>query len=96
MRCVFIHIGGDEMVRLRDIIGIFDIHIKDSTDFAKLFPGNDNKSPVTTVGPDSGEIKSVVLTDGHIYLSPISSLTLKRRADNLYRDLAQEPLKPAD
>jgi extracellular matrix regulatory protein B len=94
---VFIHIGGDEMVRLRDIIGIFDIHIKDSTDFPKLFPGNDKKSPLMIVEAPGGEIKSVVLTDGHIYLSPISSLTLKRRADNLYRDIeSQESLKPSD
>ena len=84
---MFIHIGGDKMVRLRDIIGIFDIHIKDSTNLDELFPGREKKHSVTEVQSLAGETKSVVLTSSDIYLSPISSLTLKRRAEHLYRDM---------
>lgn len=75
------------MVRLRDIIGIFDIHIQEATDLSGLFQRRNREQPFITVQTQGSDVKSVVLTDSHIYLSPISSLTLKRRAANLYRDL---------
>lgn len=78
------------MVSLGDIIGIFDIHIQDSTDITGLFPGRNREQPFPTLPAHSGDMKSVILTDREIYLSPISSLTLKRRAENLYRDIEEQ------
>lgn len=84
---MFIHIGGEKMVSLRDVIGIFAIHNSEPTDLTGLFPGHMKSESLTMVQSPGGEIKSAVLTPSHVYLSPISSLTLKRRAENLYRDL---------
>ncbi len=69
---MFIHIGGDTMVRLSDIIGIFDIQ-------AKLSPNQQlgSNQRIEAPGPD---IKSFVLTNHQVYYSPVSSQTLKRRA----------------
>lgn len=81
---MFIHIGGDKMVRLRDIIGIFDIHTKNSNGSQPLFRHAEANQLIMTVDTPSGEMKSIVLTDAYVYMSPISSLTLKRRASRLY------------
>lgn len=68
------------MVRIKDIIGIFDIQ-------AEL-----NQIQVNTVLPEhsdgaakvrSEDTKSYVLTDKQVYYSQVSSLTLKRRASHL-------------
>jgi extracellular matrix regulatory protein B len=75
---MFIHIGGDTMVRLRDVIGIFDYHEKSGSDNA-LFLENAKRNDAVEV-VELGEIKSFIVTDHKVYYSPISSLTLKKRA----------------
>lgn len=74
------------MVRLRDIIGIFDIHTKKSTESQQLFTRAETNRLVLNVDTPGGEMKSIILTDEYLYMSPISSLTLKRRASQLYRE----------
>lgn len=78
---MFIHIGGDTMVRLKDVIGIFDIHTKDSPDNETLIENAKNRNDLEIV--ELGDIKSYVVTNKKLYYSPISSLTLKKRAQNL-------------
>jgi extracellular matrix regulatory protein B len=66
------------MVRMKDIIGIFDVQVQESphtTSFAN-FAQTDGAVEVVEVG----DIKSVVVTENKLYYSPISSLTLKKRA----------------
>lgn len=77
------------MVRLRDIIGIFDTNIQASTDLDKISTGRTDDHAFTTIHTHGHEVKSVIITDSHIYLSPISSLTLKRRAENLYGEIEE-------
>lgn len=71
---MFIHIGGDTMVRLKDIIGIFDMQAKISPS-----PYQSSTQPLE-IGPD---VKSFVVTRNQLYYSQVSSQTLKRRAAQL-------------
>lgn len=82
MFLVFIHIGGDTMVRLKDVIGIFDIQSENSEGTAFFLKRSKEQDRVEVV--ELGEIKSYVVTNNKVYFSPISSLTLKKRA--LYMD----------
>lgn len=63
------------MVSCKDVIGIFDIQTKDSATTQAFLHAAQTRETV-----EVGEIKSFVVTDGKMYYSPISSLTLKRRA----------------
>lgn len=83
---MFIHIGGDTMVRLREIIGIFDIHMQSSAESSPLFERAYENRSICMIETPGGEPKSIVITDGHVYLSPISSLTLKKRAAHIFRE----------
>lgn len=82
---MFVHLGGDTMVNSKKIIAILNadcvLGANSSKEFLKTaqeegFIANSNQE----------EYKSIVVTDKDIYLSPISTLTLKKRAnfvDNL-------------
>ncbi|MFA9458366.1 extracellular matrix regulator RemB [Halalkalibacter sp. AB-rgal2] len=75
---MFIHLGGDIMVRSKEIIAILNHDAKEqaiTADFLK----REQKSKQTTI-ISSDYIKSIVLTNKEIYYSPVSSLTLNRRA----------------
>lgn len=77
---MFIHIGGDVVVRAKEVITILDVNGNKSEKNAKKnnnFDINIGKSKVVKI---SQEIKSIIITDDKIYYSPISSLTLKKRA----------------
>ncbi len=75
---MLIHIGGDTVVKLDAIIGIFTIHMRESPNSKAFIDKSTVGNAVEFVEP--GEIKSCVVTDEKIYYSPISSITLKKRA----------------
>lgn len=75
---MFIHIGGDTMVRLNEVIGIFDIRLERGSTTHQLFERIRSENKMEVV--DVGVAKSFVLTEKKVYLSPISSATLKKRA----------------
>lgn len=78
---MFLHLGGDVVVSKEDIIAILDVRTR--------------KAPVTKefieIAGDEGFIKSsynqekeksFVITARAIYMSPISCITLKKRAES--------------
>jgi extracellular matrix regulatory protein B len=80
---MYVHLGGEVVVPIQDIIGIFD---------AKLIAGNDDNLRFMEVARSQGRIRSdippadlkaVVVTTAGIYPSAISSLTLVRRVANV-------------
>jgi extracellular matrix regulatory protein B len=75
---MLIHLGGDTVVNLHDVIGIFDIHIQESPETKPFVERSKEEKTVEIVEP--GEVKSCVITDSKVYYSPISSATLKKRA----------------
>jgi len=74
---MFIHIGGDTVVSTKDVISILDHQTVKSSKNNKAFLQEKKKMVVDSA---QEETKSYVITTDAIYCSPISSLTLKRRA----------------
>lgn len=70
---MFLHIGGDTLVRSKDLIAIINVE--------------DSPVPCEVVNPiriaPEENFKSVIYTIKKVYLSPISSLTLKKRISYL-------------
>lgn len=79
---MFLHLGDGVSVLIRDIIYIHDFkQIEASEDNRRLWQRVRQERPLRDVA--EGRPKSLVLTEDGIYLSAISSLTLKRRAELL-------------
>lgn len=76
---MFIHLGGEKIIRASELIAIFDISIEKSSKISKQFIQQAVKDKKTEKIGDE-ECKSLVVTKGKVYYSPISSTTLKKRA----------------
>ena len=77
---MYVHLGGDKILRSKDIIAIFDVSIEKSSKISGLFMDQAYKrKQVEKIGEE--ETKSIILTEDKIYFSPISSSTLKKRAE---------------
>lgn len=79
---MFLHLGGDVIVHEKDIIAIFDIESSTnslaSRDFLKVV---DEEGFINIIG-EKGKEKSFIITTNNVFLSPISSYTLMKRANN--------------
>ncbi|WP_018923297.1 extracellular matrix regulator RemB [Salsuginibacillus kocurii] len=75
---MFIHLGGDEVIRSKDVIAILDYDSNEADGITVEFLQAKSKQDVIIISEDL--TKSVVVTESYVYYSPISSLTLKRRA----------------
>ena len=76
---MYIHLGGEKIIRSSELIAIFDISIEKSSKVSKQFvihAQQDKK--LERIGEE--EAKSIVVTKNIVYYSPISSSTLKKRA----------------
>ncbi|AHV94949.1 MULTISPECIES: extracellular matrix regulator RemB [Paenibacillus] len=76
---MYIHLGGEKIIRSSELIAIFDISIEKSSKLSKQFVTaalNDKK--LERIGEE--EAKSIVVTQNIVYYSPISSSTLKKRS----------------
>ncbi len=80
---MYVHLGGEVVVPIQEIIGIFD---------ARLIEGNEDNQRFMEMARSHGRMraetphddrKSVVVTTGGVYTSAISSLTLVRRVMNV-------------
>lgn len=80
MACLFIHLGGDTVIRSKDVIVILNSDMKESSKITKEFLKEQRKDRSAIIEISKEIIKSIVVTKENIYLSPISSVTLKRRA----------------
>ncbi|MFZ5816209.1 MAG: extracellular matrix regulator RemB [Bacillota bacterium] len=79
---MFLHVGTDVVVSLKRVIAILDLKSAGSTEATREFIEQlRSKKKVTDIS--AGEAKSLVLTESEAFLSPISSLTLKKRCDFL-------------
>ena len=83
---MFLHLGNDVSVRMSEILSIHD---------SAVFLSGENQAYLESMGKkhaieDSNcllkNAKSLVITEKKIYFSPISSMTLKRRATNGYKE----------
>jgi extracellular matrix regulatory protein B len=80
---MFIHLGGEKIIRASELIGIFDLSIEKTSKVTKQFTSYATKDKkVEVIGEE--ECKSLVVTLDKVYYSPISSTTLKKRAHHLF------------
>jgi regulator of extracellular matrix RemA (YlzA/DUF370 family) len=79
---VFLHLGGDVVVPLREVVAIFERELTGQSRTADEFL-QAVKDEGLLVDTSTGRPKSLVLTADRVYLSQISSLTLKKRAENV-------------
>ncbi|HYF80339.1 MAG TPA: DUF370 domain-containing protein [Symbiobacteriaceae bacterium] len=91
---MFLHVGADVVVSLRRVVAIFDLRSSQAAEATREFLQLAlSEKKVTDVA--GGDAKSLVLTDTEVFLSPISSLTLMKRADflnsNVVLDLGISP-----
>jgi hypothetical protein len=79
---MFLHLGSDKIIRASELIAIFDLSIEKSSKISKQFIEQANKDKrIEVIGEE--ECKSLVVTRNKVYYSPISSTTLKKRANQL-------------
>ncbi|MGG1314124.1 MULTISPECIES: extracellular matrix regulator RemB [Cohnella] len=79
---MYIHLGGEKIIRTSQLVAIFDISIEQSSKLSRQFVAHARKNrEVETIGDE--EPKSIVVTEEKVYYSPISSSTLKKRAHQL-------------
>ncbi len=78
---MFLHLGADTIIPLKEVILISDRKGKTAginNDFLQLM-----QEEGMIVDVSAGKPKSFVITDDKVYLSAISSFTLKRRASHV-------------
>lgn len=77
---MYIHIGEEILVRAKDIIAILDKDSVHSSQYIQEFlQHNENHTENLSKNP----FKSIVITKEKVYLSPLASTTLKKRAQQL-------------
>lgn len=81
---MFIHLGADKLVKLKDVILIINLENSPKPQDTQNFIKN---CSLKTEKIEGDNFKSIVVTDQKIYYTPISSQTLKKRA-NFVTDLA--------
>lgn len=76
---MFLHVGTDVVVSLKQVIAILDLRSAGMSGSTQEFLTSlRHQRRITDIS--GGDPKSLVLTDTEAYLSPISSLTLKKRS----------------
>lgn len=86
---MFLHIGEEMIVFLNDILAIMDIEKTTTSNNTREFLKScEEKGMVVTVGSDIPKTFIVTVNKGKqtVYLSPISSATLKKRILKMSRE----------
>jgi len=76
---LYIHLGGDKIIRAKELVAIFDLSIENSSKISHNFVNQAlERSVIKKIGDE--EPKSLIVAKDEMYYSPISSATLKKRA----------------
>lgn len=80
---MYLHLGSDFVIKNTDIIAIFNIRNQKNNVFKNYLQKQCEKHKYEVIDlSENGEYSSCILTDDKIYLSGISALTLKKRAED--------------
>lgn len=83
---MFVHLGADVVIPTKEIVAIIDMSLVESSEItAEFFRVAAEEDFVRDIS--QGSRKSMVLTSRTIYISPISTLTLKNRAENMLAEI---------
>lgn len=76
---MFIHLGGNQMIHISEVVTILDAGSRYSPSNLRPFLTEAEKQGHLAYITTQEDIKSYVVTETMIYASPISSLTLMKR-----------------
>lgn len=82
---MFLHLGADRVVPLNNVISITDMKFFKSQINQEFLKTMEEEHMIVDIS--EGNPKSFIVTDKIVYLSAISSLTLKKRAGQIFDDL---------
>jgi len=86
---MYVHLGGDVVVPIQEIVGIFDSRLlHDNEDNRKFMDAARRHGRIRSEVPVE-DTKAVVVTATGVYTSAISSLTLQKRVTHLQWGLSQ-------
>lgn len=77
---MYIHLGGDLIIRSNKIIAILNYQSKEISEQNEIFLKKHSQNNNIVYSVSNEKPKSIIITDDKIYYSPISTHTLKRRA----------------
>lgn len=78
-KCVFIHLGENIVIEMKDVVAIIDGDLlKDSPILNEFVNMNHDNKKIVEIS--NGTAKSIVVTKNKVYFSPLSTVTLKRRS----------------
>lgn len=77
---MYLHLGSDCMVKNSDIIAIFNLRDQQSNIYRDYIEKYQQRYKIIDLSED-GDFSSCIITEKIIYLSAISSLTLKKRLE---------------
>lgn len=87
---MYVHLGGEVVVPIREIVGIFDSRmIQRNEDNMRFIESCRSRGSIRSEMTKS-DVKSIIVTVGGVYTSPISSLTLVRRVMNVQWGLSAD------
>lgn len=77
---MYLHLGSDYMIKNSEIIAIFNLKDDESDIYNEYISKHSDKYEIIDASEGEG-FYSCVLTEKQIYLSAISSITLKKRVE---------------
>ncbi|MDQ0233192.1 extracellular matrix regulator RemB [Metabacillus malikii] len=78
---MYIHLGDNYVVPSKEVVMILDRHSSEASSIVSEFL-SEQKNKVVQLS--NSKAKSVIVTTDKIYFSPLSSNTLKKRAQNAF------------
>jgi len=81
---MFLHLGGDVMVRNKDIIMILDEEIKTSILTREFFKNMQGEGVVQVIN-SKNKRKSFIVAEREVFVSPISCQTLRKRIYRVHK-----------
>lgn len=83
---MYLHLGSDYMVKNSEIIAIFNLRRPEASLVETYVEPERQRYQVIDLAASPAERASCVLTSSKIYLSPISSSTLRKRLEEGFRE----------
>ncbi len=88
---MYLHLGGDTVIAMKDIIAIFDLDLTTTSKITREFLHVAEEEGFVINVSDDDLPKSYILTENNnesrVYISPISAATLLKRANNFTQNI---------
>ena len=88
---MYLHLGGDTVIAMKDVIAIFDLDLTTTSKITREFLQVAEEEGFVINVSDDDLPKSYILTENNnesrVYISPISAATLLKRANNFTQNI---------